>query len=186
MTEKPFDAEAIKREIISGVGYRKPPKDSRFQKGQSGNPLGRPAGKTARNPMIPFPALGHNSSLMRDVLLEPVKVREQGKLHSLSKAAALQRNLEKLAFGGSILATRDLKQQLLDEDARAQAVLAADHDLWRRYIAAYEETQVQSKMNGAPITEFWMLPEDIIFKSGQLTRVRGPQAVEELADYKFL
>jgi len=32
----------IKEEILFGTGYRKPPKETQFRKGQSGNPAGRP------------------------------------------------------------------------------------------------------------------------------------------------
>lgn len=35
---------AAKRDGDYEVGYRKPPKDTRFQKGRSGNPAGRPPG----------------------------------------------------------------------------------------------------------------------------------------------
>jgi Family of unknown function (DUF5681) len=40
----PDDAE------YSGVGYRKPPRATRFTRGQSGNPAGRPRGRHRETP----------------------------------------------------------------------------------------------------------------------------------------
>ena len=34
--------EEVKRTILFGVGYKRPPESGRFRKGQSGNPKGRP------------------------------------------------------------------------------------------------------------------------------------------------
>ena len=40
-------ADGIKREVLSGVGYGRPPEHTRFKKGQSGNPRGRPKRQVA-------------------------------------------------------------------------------------------------------------------------------------------
>jgi hypothetical protein len=34
--------ESVKREILFGAGYKRPPESGRFKTGQSGNPKGRP------------------------------------------------------------------------------------------------------------------------------------------------
>ena len=59
------------------VGYGKPPRHSRFVKGQSGNPRGRPAG--ARN----------FATLLDEALNEPVIVTENGRRRKLSKRRAI-------------------------------------------------------------------------------------------------
>jgi hypothetical protein len=38
------DTEDFEKSKTKRVGYRNPPKHSRFQKGKSGNPTGRPKG----------------------------------------------------------------------------------------------------------------------------------------------
>ena len=48
------------------VGYKKPPLHTRFRKGQSGNPRGRPRGSK------------NLSTLLTDALNEPVVVTEDG------------------------------------------------------------------------------------------------------------
>ena len=55
------------------VGYKKPPLHTRFRKGQSGNPRGRPRGSK------------NFSTLLADALNEPVVVTEDGKRRKISK-----------------------------------------------------------------------------------------------------
>ena len=55
------------------VGYKKPPLHTRFQKGQSGNPRGRPRGSK------------NLSTLLTDALNEPVVVTEDGRRRKISK-----------------------------------------------------------------------------------------------------
>ncbi len=177
--------EEIKRRIIFGVRYRNPPKHGQFQMGQSGNPKGRPARKAdVANTMDT--ELGQNATEMRRVLLEPVKLRDNGKQRLISKAEAVQRNLEKQAFAGSILATRDLKKQLQDEDARRHAELLADRTVWQAYIETCEAKILEHKRTCVAITGFWIIPEDITFHPGRLTSFRGPLCAEEVEDHKTM
>ena len=55
------------------VGYKKPPLHTRFQKGQSGNPRGRPKGSK------------NFSTLLAEALNEPVVVTEDGRRRRISK-----------------------------------------------------------------------------------------------------
>ena len=78
------------------VGYRKPPKTTRFQAGKSGNPKGRPKGST---------------NLATDLsaeLSEQITVREGGQTRRVTKQRALVKSLTAQALKGDVRATTAL------------------------------------------------------------------------------
>lgn len=70
------------------VGYGKPPKRTRFKPGQSGNPKGRP--RSRRN----------LSTMLGDVLREPVYVTLNGKRRKVSSETAILLRLREKALAG--------------------------------------------------------------------------------------
>ena len=76
------------------VGYDKPPKNTQFKKGQSGNPKGRPKGST--NPDV----------LIRKLLLQPVTVTQNGKATKVPVIEALLTKVLSMAASGDHKALR--------------------------------------------------------------------------------
>ena len=88
------------------VGYGKPPVNTRFKPGQSGNPKGRPRGSKSF------------ASLMRAALSETVQVREDGRLRHISRREAIIKSLIARALKGDARANDRLlsfMQQLYPE-----------------------------------------------------------------------
>jgi hypothetical protein len=81
------------------VGYGKPPQHTRFKKGESGNPTGRPKGSK------------NLTTLLEKELKQRVVVTENGRRRSITKQEAMVKHLVDKAVSGD----RPLMQLLLEE-----------------------------------------------------------------------
>jgi Family of unknown function (DUF5681) len=93
------------------ANYRKPPEHTRFKKGQSGNPHGRPA----KN----LPAL------LAAALSEKVTVTENGKRRQVTKREAVIAQLVNKSASAELRATKMLIDMLRDIERRAEPPAAA-------------------------------------------------------------
>lgn len=102
------------------VGYKKPPKQHRFQPGQSGNPKGRKKGRIRLEDVI-----------LKE-LLSKVKIREGDKEHKVTKLGALIKSRTNTAIKGDRHAFADVMKLLeragidLKEAAEAMDLSAED------------------------------------------------------------
>ena len=99
-----------KREYAAN--YRNPPEHTRFKKGQSGNPRGRPA----KN----LPAL------LAAALNEKVTVTENGKRRQITKREAVIAELVNKSAAASLRATKILIDMLRDVEKKAEPAVAAE------------------------------------------------------------
>ena len=70
------------------VGYREPPVHTRFKKGQSGNPRGRPRGSK------------NNATLLREALDQTVAINENGRRRHIRSREAMYTQLANKAAQG--------------------------------------------------------------------------------------
>ena len=102
------------------VGYRKPPKASRFKPGQSGNPKGRLKGS---------PNLASDLSAE---LGEQITVREGGQARYISKQRALIKSLMAKALQGDVRATTALLAlyaRVISEPPEDESGSVEEHEL---------------------------------------------------------
>ena len=90
------------------VGYGKPPCETRFRKGQSGNPRGRPCG--AKN----------LKTRVREALKEPVLVTENGRRRKVTKGEAIITQLVNRAANADLRAVKILLDLLRDIEAETE------------------------------------------------------------------
>jgi Family of unknown function (DUF5681) len=89
------------------VGYGKPPLHTRFQKGRSGNPKGRPRGKK------------NMSTLLSAALDAAIIVVENGRRKKISKREAIITQLVNKSASADLKATQIVLAMLQDVEARA-------------------------------------------------------------------
>jgi Family of unknown function (DUF5681) len=118
------------------TGYGNPPVETRFAKGQSGNPKGRPRGSgkggakgKSTQPVSPTTI----DEIRRRHVAIPVKVREGNRIREIHIIEALDRQVDKLAFAGGIQAAR----LALDRHERTMRELEAEHQDCLAWVTEY-------------------------------------------------
>jgi hypothetical protein len=88
------------------VGYGKPPRHSRFRKGQSGNPRGRPKGSESA------------AQLARRILNEKIPVRENGQRRTITKLEAILKQLTNKGVSGDLRAIREVLKLPVESEGK--------------------------------------------------------------------
>ena len=82
------------------IGFGKPPRHARFQKGRSGNPAGRPKG--AKN----------LKTIMNQVAFEPISIKEGGRTRTMPRVEVVARQLGNKAATGDPKASSEFLRQV--------------------------------------------------------------------------
>jgi hypothetical protein len=96
------------REVPEGVGYRKPPSTTRFKKGVSGNPKGRPKGSL------------NVATVLMKALRERVIANRNGHRKSVTKLEAALQQLVNKALSGDLRASRQLMELVRHAEDKQQ------------------------------------------------------------------
>ena len=97
--------ERVERDLTNKVGYAKPPKHTRFTKGRSGNPKGRPTGSK------------NLATMMIEELTQTVAIVENGKRTKIPKIRAAVRQALNRAMVGDFKALQQIVIMLRSHDA---------------------------------------------------------------------
>jgi Family of unknown function (DUF5681) len=110
------------------VGYRHPPKGTRFKAGESGNPKGRPKGS---RPV---------GSMLRDIIQQKVSVTEGGKTRKLPAIEVMFRRLANDAMRSDqkaiklLLSLVDRYSESPEAKIELNEMLAEDEEILARYL----------------------------------------------------
>lgn len=104
------------------IGYGKPPKGTRFKKGRSGNPKGRPKGRK------------NFATILVEELSEKLTIKEAGKARKVTKLEAVTKQLVTKAINGDPRALAELLRQIQahwpkEPDGAAAELPASEEDL---------------------------------------------------------
>lgn len=162
------------------VGYAKPPETTKFRKGQSGNPRGRPKG--AKNKL---PAL--NEERMKAIILEEayrtITVRDGARNVSVPIARAVLRSLSVNAVKGQHRSQRLFAELLASVETSNKAF----HDEWMDTVIGYkrrwdQELQRRRVLGITHLDDPIPHPDDITidYRRGRV-RLIGPLTKDEKA-----
>lgn len=140
------------------VGYGKPPKSTRFKKGQSGNPRGRPR-KAKPRPLRLSDA--PSERIFEEEIYRPVKLRENGKEIELSTIQAVTRSQTTSAIKGNRLAQKEViaRAERLEREKQDQKI--ARYVELKQYKERGEKIISECAKKDKPIPKLLPHPEDI-------------------------
>ena len=110
------------------VGYKKPPIHSRFSKGRSGNPMGRPPG-----------SVGLKTDMLAE-LSERLPVTERGKLRTLTKQRIVIKALANKAMTGDVRASGKLLDMIVkifgleEPEPHDNGLTASDQEILEEFL----------------------------------------------------
>jgi hypothetical protein len=130
-------SEAIP-EPASEVGYGRPPEATRFRKGTSGNPKGRPRGSL------------NVATLFMKTLRERVVINENGQRKTVTKLEAALKQLVNKSATGDLRALRQLVELARDAEAKqntsgtqSPAIGKLDQEVIDGIVKRFEGTEAQ-------------------------------------------
>ncbi len=184
MSRKPDDKPEAEHSASSkapnqayDVGYGKPPVATRFAKGRSGNPRGRP-------PKPKAPAL-HLSDAPSDMFLageayRPVTVRENGKTFQLPLSQAILRAMSMAALKGNRLSQQYLLEQVAAAEEKHSQYKVQNYVRLASLKSQHEQIFTEHKRRKLPPPELLPHPDDIVLKPATGDAfVNGPETPEE-------
>jgi hypothetical protein len=171
-------ADAAKRAILFGekVGYKTPPQETRFKKGQSGNPKGRP--KRADGALRPSP---ETTALTIREAERKVTIREGAETRLVSAIEAAMLAQFKAAAGGNAYAQKHLIERYLRAKAEKQREIDEEVAFWEFYVAFYREAIAEASRKGEPPPSPLPHPDDVVIDPDKGVRFIGPFDEESAA-----
>ena len=172
------------------VGYGRPPEATRFKKGKSGNPRGRPPKAQVPGGLATTSAA---DDVLRQELASVLTVTEAGKARTMTKLALITRAQINNAAKGNPLAQRDVLKAAREVErrdaaraAQEQTARETDYENVRAWKAARARLWGKHVAIGQEPANPWPHPDDILLDPVALSfRVRGPLNEDCLPRYEY-
>lgn len=170
--------EETKRTIIFGTGYKRPPEHTRFKKGQSGNPKGRPRS-------LPPPSSGTPST--NDLVLREAKrlitIKEGDEVYQVSTITAVHRAQTRDALNGSAYAQKHQIANYNRAERERRLEIAEQIEIWEKYIEQKRQDIADAVAKGETPPTPLPHPDDVVLDRESGVRFQGPidkEAMERL------
>lgn len=159
------------------IGYSKPPVETRFKNGQSGNPHGRPKGSRNKRPAL-------NEERMKSIVIDEayrrIKVNDGDRKISIPMVQAIIRSLALAAVKGQQRAQRLFTELVATVEGGNKRL----HDEWLEtaieYKVSWERELARRAREGITGPEPLPHPDDIVIDMNSgLVRLKGPMTKEE-------
>lgn len=152
------------------TGYKEPPKDTRFKKGQSGNPNGRPKGSGTLN---------QASRVTLEAARRKVTIREGGVARELPAVDAIQLAQQKSALGGSALAQKHFLDRYEKAEAARREQIDGENEVWAGIAEMHRTIIADASKRGVAPPRLYPHPDDIVTDPEHGVRFVGPLDEED-------
>jgi hypothetical protein len=171
----------VKHAILFGGGYKRPPESTRFKKGQSGNPAGRPK--------KPDFGLGNSRSAHVLALREAerlIGVRDGEKVTQLPAIEAVLRAQYASGLRGNAYSLKHIVERYDWAYREERQHRLAQIEFWKSYKETESKAIADAKAKGETPPNPLPHPDDVIIDYETGVRFRGPMNEKELAQYEEL
>lgn len=168
-------AEQVKKEILSGAGYRRPPEHTRFKKGRSGNPKGRPK----RPDIDPGASRSANALALREGE-RLINIREGEEIRQIPAIEAVYRAELKSATSGNAYAQKHFIQRYDWGERERRRQIAAEIELWKWYLAHCRAQIAEAEAKGETPPCLLPHPDDVVIDYERGVQLRGPLTEEQV------
>ncbi|HUQ38248.1 MAG TPA: DUF5681 domain-containing protein [Aestuariivirga sp.] len=162
------------------VGYKKPPKGTRFKPGKSGNPLGRPLGSLNK---LPFFGSEQTNSIIRAELYREVEVVDGKRKFTVPSITAIAQKL----IGKAIAGDSRVAQMMLELGLRLESEERKEYERFVRhtlvYMQLWGEEIASAKRSGREIPDPRPHPSQFVMEETGLLTIRSAVTEETESGY---
>lgn len=182
------------------IGYGKTPRHTRYPKGQSGNPGGRPTKKRKLEEMTGRSSPSEIDEMIRAQLTRVITVNEGGKPKKMKMREVISQAQINAAAKGNVYAQKEVMRTDREIEARdtERALLAAEQQKAKReeeietyklmvnYKKRLEDVWAEAEALGMKPDDPWPHPDDImLFPNEQRWKPRGPFDERDLTPFNW-